>query len=185
MAPIPIFTREDTSLITIFYIILSALLITVDQYSKHLAVTYLANGKTVDILPEIFELRYLENHGVAFGMMQDMRWIFIPISIVLTAVLVWLLARSPLRQSGLFRFSCYLCLAGALGNMIDRFALGYVIDFLYFKLIDFPIFNLADCYVVIATFLLAYFVLFRFKKYDDLSMRAILGFTVKKEKHNG
>ena len=55
MAPIPIFTREDTSLITIFYIILSALLITVDQYSKHLAVTYLANGKTVDELdPDAF-----------------------------------------------------------------------------------------------------------------------------------
>ena len=169
-------------MITIFYIILSALLITIDQYSKHLAYTYLATGKTVDVLPGIFEFHYLENHGVAFGMLQDMRWVFIPLSIVLTGTLVWLLARSPLRQSGLFRFSCYLCLAGALGNMIDRVALGYVIDFLYFKLIDFPIFNLADCYVVVATFLLIYFVLFRFKKYDDLSMRAILGLATKGEK---
>ena len=169
-------------MITIFYIILSALLITIDQYSKHLAYTYLATGKTVNILPGIFEFHYLENHGVAFGVLQDMRWVFIPLSIVLTAALVWLLARSPLRQSGLFRFSCYLCLAGALGNMIDRIALGYVIDFLYFKLIDFPIFNLADCYVVVATILLIYFVLFRFKKYDDLSMRAILGLAAKGEK---
>ena len=169
-------------MITIFYIILSALLITIDQYSKHLAYMYLATGKTVDVLPGIFEFYYLENHGVAFGMLQDMRWVFIPLSIVLTAALVWLLARSPLRQSGLYRFSCYLCLAGALGNMIDRVALGYVIDFLYFKLIDFPIFNLADCYVVVATFLLIYFVLFRFKKYDDLSMRAILGLAAKGEK---
>jgi len=95
------------------------------------------------------------------------------------------LVRSPLRNSGLFRFSCYLCLAGALGNMIDRIALGYVIDFLYFKLIDFPIFNFADCYVVIATFLLIYFVLFRFKQYDDLTLKAILGFSEKKEHHNG
>ena len=148
-------------MITVIYIVLSALLITVDQYSKHLAVLYLSNGKTVDIIPEVFELHYLENHGV------------------------WLLVRSPLRNSSLFRFSCYLCLAGALGNMIDRIALGYVVDFLYFKLIDFPIFNLADCYVVIATFLLVYFVLFRFKKYEDLSMRAILGLPIKEEKNNG
>lgn len=172
-------------MITVFYIVLSAILVVLDQYSKHLAVLYLSAGKTVDIIPGVFELHYLENHGVAFGMLQDMRWIFIPVSIILTAVLVWLLVRSPLRDNGLFRFSCYLCLAGALGNMIDRFALGYVVDFLYFKLIDFPIFNLADCYVVIATFLLIYFVLFRFKKYDDLSLRAILGFTGKKEQRNG
>lgn len=172
-------------MITVFYVILSAVLIAFDQYSKHLADVYLSSGKTVDIIPNVFELHYLENHGVAFGMLQDMRWVFIPVSIVLTVVLVWLLVRSPLRNSGLFRFSCYLCLAGALGNMIDRVALGYVIDFLYFKLIDFPIFNFADCYVVIATFLLIYFVLFRFKQYDDLTLKAILGFSDKKERHNG
>lgn len=172
-------------MITVLYVVLSAVLIAFDQYSKHLADVYLSGGKAVDIIPNVFELRYLENHGVAFGMLQDMRWVFIPVSIVLTVVLVWLLVRSPLRNSGLFRFSCYLCLAGALGNMIDRIALGYVIDFLYFKLIDFPIFNFADCYVVIATFLLIYFVLFRFKQYDDLTLKAILGFSEKKEHHNG
>lgn len=172
-------------MITVLYVVLSAVLIAFDQYSKHLADVYLSGGKTVDIIPNVFELHYLENHGVAFGMLQDMRWVFIPVSIVLTVVLVWLLVRSPLRNSGLFRFSCYLCLAGALGNMIDRIALGYVIDFLYFKLIDFPIFNFADCYVVIATFLLIYFVLFRFKQYDDLTLKAILGFSEKKEHHNG
>ena len=110
-----------------------------------------------------------------------MRWIYIPLSIILTVVLVWLLAKSPLRQNGLFRFSCYLCLAGAIGNMIDRIALGYVVDFLYFKLIDFPIFNIADCYVVIATFLLAFFILFRFKPYEDLPVPAILGISKKGE----
>ena len=172
-------------MITVLYVVLSAVLIAFDQYSKHLADVYLSGGKAVDIIPNVFELRYLENHGVAFGMLQDTRWVFIPVSIVLTVVLVWLLVRSPLRNSGLFRFSCYLCLAGALGNMIDRIALGYVIDFLYFKLIDFPIFNFADCYVVIATFLLIYFVLFRFKQYDDLTLKAILGFSEKKEHHNG
>ncbi len=172
-------------MITVLYVVLSAVLIAFDQYSKHLADVYLSGGKAVDIIPNVFELHYLENHGVAFGMLQDMRWVFIPVSIVLTVVLVWLLVRSPLRNSGLFRFSCYLCLAGALGNMIDRIALGYVIDFLYFKLIDFPIFNFADCYVVIATFLLIYFVLFRFKQYDDLTLKAILGFSEKKEHHNG
>ena len=172
-------------MITVLYVVLSAVLIAFDQYSKHLADVYLSGGKAVDIIPNVFELHYLENHGVAFGMLQDMRWVFIPVSIVLTVVLIWLLVRSPLRNSGLFRFSCYLCLAGALGNMIDRIALGYVIDFLYFKLIDFPIFNFADCYVVIATFLLIYFVLFRFKQYDDLTLKAILGFSEKKEHHNG
>lgn len=168
-------------MITVFYIVLSALLVVIDQYSKHLATIYLSGGHTVPIIADVFELHYLENNGVAFGLLQHMRWIYIPLSIILTIALVWLLAKSPLRHNVLFRFSCYLCLAGAIGNMIDRVALGYVVDFLYFKLIDFPIFNVADCYVVIATFLLAFFILFRFKPYEDLSVSAILGIGKKGE----
>lgn len=171
-------------MITVFYIILTALLVVIDQYSKHLAEIYLSGGHSFPIIKDVFELHYLENHGVAFGMMQDMRWIFIPVSAILTIILIWLLARSPLRSNALFRFSCYLCLAGAIGNMIDRLVLGYVIDFLYFKLIDFPVFNIADCFVVIATFLLIYFVLFRFKSYENMNIREILGFANKKEQDN-
>ena len=171
---------------TLLFIIFAVALVGVDQLSKYLAVTYLANGTTIELIPEVFELHYLENRGVAFGMLQDMRWVFIPISLIMMALLIILLVRSPMRQYGFFRFCCYLCLAGAVGNLIDRALLGYVVDFLYFKLIDFPIFNVADCYVVISTFLFCIYLLFFMDKtMAELPMSTLLfGITVKKKEKN-
>lgn len=168
---------------TLLFILFSAILVGIDQISKHLAVTYLANGTTVELIPNVFELHYLENRGVAFGMLQDMRWVFIPVSLVMMALLIALLVRSPMRKYGFFRFCCYLCLAGAVGNLIDRAVLGYVVDFLYFKLIDFPIFNIADCYVVISTILFCvYFLFFTDKSLAELPMRTLFfGISAKKE----
>ena len=160
---------------TLLFILLSVVLVVVDQVTKYLAVTHLADGTTVDLIPNVFELHYLENRGVAFGMLQDMRWVFIPVSLLMMALLIVLLVRSPMRRSGCFKFCCYLCLAGAVGNLIDRAVLGYVVDFLYFKLIDFPVFNVADCYVVVSTILFCvYFLFFVDKSLAELPMRTLL-----------
>ena len=173
---------------TLLFVLLSIALVVVDQVTKHLAVTHLADGSSVDLIPNVFELHYLENRGVAFGMLQDMRWVFIPVSLLMMALLIVLLVRSPMRRSGCFNFCCYLCLAGAVGNLIDRAVLGYVVDFLYFKLIDFPVFNVADCYVVVSTILFCvYFLFFVDKSLAELPMRTLLfGIPVnKKEQNNG
>ena len=95
-----------------------------------------------------------------------------------------MMLRSPLRRYRLFNITCVLILSGAIGNLIDRLCYGYVIDFLYFKLIDFPIFNFADCCVVIGSGLLFVFVLFVMKDDDDTPLRTLFFGIKKKSKEN-
>ena len=173
---------------TVLFILLSVGLVGIDQFSKYLAATHLIDGNSIELIPGVFELHYLENRGVAFGMLQDMRWVFIPVSLLMMSLLIVLLLRSPMRRQSFFRFCCYLCLAGAIGNLIDRVFLGYVVDFLYFRLIDFPVFNIADCYVVISTILFCvYFLFFADKTLVELPVRTLLfGIPVKdKVQDNG
>lgn len=154
-------------------------LILFDQWTKLLAVTHLKNKKPFVVLEGIFQLRYLENRGAAFGMMQGKQTFFILISLAACMVigyiyfkLPWKKRFHPLRGSALF------IAAGAVGNLIDRCVRGYVVDFFYFELIDFPIFNVADIYVTCATVLLAVLILFVYKENE---LECLM--PVKKEKH--
>lgn len=141
------------------------LLILFDQWTKSLAVEGLMGKDPFVILPGIFQLRYLENRGAAFGMLQGKHTFFILCALLAAAVIVYLYFQlpwekhfHPLRIVGLFIG------AGAVGNLIDRMVLGYVVDFFYFELIDFPIFNVADIYVTCATIALALLILFYYKE---------------------
>ena len=139
----------------------------IDQITKWLVVHNLKGKDSITIIPNVFELHYLENRGAAFGMLQNKQIIFlIGASIVLIAI-GYLYGEIP-HTSRYFwlRFCAVLVCAGAIGNMIDRIRLNYVIDFFYFSLIDFPIFNVADCYVVVACVLFAILVLFYYKDED-------------------
>ncbi len=161
--------------------LLSALLVGVDQFSKYLAVTHLRAQPPIPLWPGVFELQYCENTGVAFSLLENMSWIFIPLTMVVMALLVMILVRSKLSAHALFRISCSLIIAGGLGNLIDRCWLGYVVDFFYFKLINFPIFNFADCCVVIGAALLVVFLLFIYKDEDEALSTILFGIK-KKEK---
>ncbi len=112
------------------------------------------------MIPGVFEFSYVENRGAAFGILQNQRWIFLIATLVISLLLLRLYITLPKEKMyHPVRFSLLLILSGAVGNMIDRVGRRYVVDFLYFKLIDFPVFNLADCYVVIGVFLLAVLLL--------------------------
>lgn len=145
-------------------ILLALLLIAVDQTTKYFAVSNLMNQKPRILWEGVFELHYLENRGAAFGMLQNQKFFFIFIAVVILAAICYVLFRMPdrkrYRSMNLF---CVLIAARAVGNMIDRFRYDYVVDFLYFVLIHFPIFNVADIYVTCATILLAIFLLFVYK----------------------
>ena len=137
----------------IFVILLTVL----DQFTKYLAVVNLKDKPAIPIIQDVFELQYLENRGSAFGMMQNQRVFFIIITIVIVAAFIWLFTRIPnTRRMIPMNILCTLIIAGAVGNFIDRLLHGYVVDFLYFKLIDFPIFNVADIYVTTAAVALNY-----------------------------
>ena len=142
-------------------------LIGFDQWTKYLAITHLKGTAGIAILDDIFHLQYLENHGVAFGMFQGKIWFFLPLTILIACVMIFIYHKLPTSNKYLaLRFCIILVTAGAFGNMIDRIRFQYVVDFLYFKLIDFPIFNVADCYVVIAVILFTILILFYYKDED-------------------
>lgn len=142
-------------------------LLAVDQLTKLAASVFLKQGGPLAVIPGVFQFQYLENRGAAFGMLENMQWIFVLFALAITAAAFWFYLRiPPKRRFGILRVLCVTLSAGALGNMIDRLFHGYVIDFLYFVLIDFPIFNVADIYVCVSTAALLISLLFYYKEED-------------------
>ncbi|MGN8800327.1 signal peptidase II [Candidatus Merdisoma sp. HCP28S3_D10] len=143
---------------------LALVLIGLDQWTKVLAVKHLMGQEPMVIWNGVFELRYLENRGAAFGILQGQKVVFLICTAAVLAILAFYYNRMPVEKRYLpMRIVGILLGAGAVGNLIDRMMQSYVVDFLYFKLIDFPIFNVADCYVTMGAILLAILILFVYK----------------------
>jgi len=145
---------------TIF--ILSAIFVTLvgaDQLLKLWAMHTL-QGSPIPIIDGVLEFYYHENQGAAFGMLQGGRIIFIIVTLLIAAAGVWAMIKLPMFQKMGVRICTTLIIAGGFGNLIDRAFRGYVVDFVYFKLINFPIFNLADSCVTCGAIALAIIILF-------------------------
>ncbi|MBS6195303.1 MAG: signal peptidase II [Clostridiales bacterium] len=155
-----------------------ALLTFFDQWTKHLAVTHLAGQEDIILIPGVFQLQYLENRGAAFGILQGQQWVFMIMTTIYLLTAVWIYFRIPREKKYfIFHLVAVVLTAGALGNFIDRISQGYVIDFFYFSLIDFPIFNVADIYVVVSFIIIAICILFVYKDED-------FSFLTKKKQEN-
>lgn len=141
------------------------LAIGLDQWTKYLAVIKLKQQGPFVLWEGVFEFYYSENRGAAFGMLQGKQSFFFIVGIVVILAAAYIMYKMPTDKRYLpLQICLFLVVAGAIGNMIDRIAMGYVVDFLYFKLIDFPIFNVADCYVTVATALAMLLILFYYKE---------------------
>ncbi len=150
----------------VLYICLCFFLVFLDQVTKSLATKYLSDGSFV-IIPGVFQLTYLENHGAAFGIMQGQQWFFFLVTAAFLIFMVWFYSRIPEGKHYRFmRITCILLTSGAIGNLIDRMWLHYVRDFFYFILINFPIFNVADIYVTFSAIFLVLMILFIYKDDD-------------------
>ena len=150
--------------------------VALDQFTKYLAVVHLKGQEAIVLIPGALELRYLENRGAPFGMMQGGKVFFLIITPIVLAAILYTLIRMPAES----KYNCIRillsCIAvGAIGNMIDRIRLDYVVDFIYISLIDFPIFNVADMFVSLSCVVGAMIILFghQFKDedFDFLSFR--------------
>ncbi len=151
----------------LYSIVAVGLLLAVDYYTKALAVLHLKNQNAVELIRGIFELRYLENRGAAFGALQGRQMFLLLCTAVVLIYLIYAFIRIPAKKKYVpLWFTMVLLFSGAVGNMIDRISRQYVVDFLYFKLINFPIFNVADCYVTVGVILLAILILFVYKEED-------------------
>lgn len=143
------------------------LLVILDQITKNLAVLYLKDKPAIVLWEGVFELHYLENSGAAFGMLQNQKILFVSIATVILVIIGYLLVKLPrTRHYAVLEMLLVLIASGAVGNMIDRVQYNYVVDFFYFRLIDFPIFNVADIYVSVSCVLLAILILFFYKDSD-------------------
>lgn len=151
----------------VFGSLLVLLLLALDQASKYLAVLFLKDTPGLQIIPDVFSLHYLENRGSAFGMLQNQMVFFLLITVFVLVFAVFFLRRLPaIRRYLPLRIVGYFLIAGALGNFIDRLLHSYVIDFFYFSLIDFPVFNVADIYITVSTIVLFILVVFVYKEED-------------------
>ncbi|PWL62685.1 MAG: signal peptidase II [Oscillospiraceae bacterium] len=137
----------------------SLILIVVDQVIKIWAYQSLSQIGSVLVIPHLLRLTYVENFGAAFGILQQRRWLLIGITVAVLAFLVWtLLAKKVTEKPMVWSFA--LIIAGGAGNLIDRMQRGFVVDYLDVSpLFSFPVFNFADCCVVIGTALMIFYIL--------------------------
>lgn len=143
------------------------MLVGLDQYTKYLAVIHLKDKPAYIIINGVLELNYLENRGAAFGMLQNQKFFFIFVAVVILSVIGYVLFKMPdHKKYRILHILFSLIGAGAIGNMIDRIRFNYVVDFIYFVLINFPIFNVADIYVTVSTAALVFLLLFVYKEND-------------------
>lgn len=179
-------------------------LVVLDQITKYLAVIFLKGQAAIPIIKNVFELQYLENTSAAFGMdpvsllhnifhfevfasdpevfLSVRMGFFIAFTLVMIFLFAFLFAKIPNDRRYIFiDIILIFFTAGALGNFIDRIVQQYVIDFLYFKLIDFPIFNVADIYVTCAAFAMLFLGIFY---YTDDDFEIIFPSLKSKEKKN-
>lgn len=172
-------------MLTFILIASTVILILIDQLTKFWAISQLHNAnQVIPVIDGVFELRYLENHGAAFGILKNEMWFLIPVTLIVSCLFLVMLVRSPLRRRPMFCIPSVMIFAGAIGNLIDRIFYGYVVDFLYFKLINFPIFNFADCCVVVGAILFFVYFIFILKD-DDMPLRTMFfGIEKKAEEKN-
>lgn len=143
------------------------LLLGLDQVTKYWITHNMELHASIPVIKGVFEIHYIQNPGAAWGILANKQILFYVITVFALAVGIWFYVRCKRSESFRdLRALVILILAGAAGNFIDRLRFRYVIDFIYFKLIDFPVFNIADCYATIGFFLMAVLVLFKYKEED-------------------
>jgi len=158
---------------TLFGIFWFFVLFGADQITKYLAILFQKGKEAFPIIKGVFEIQYLENYGAAFGVLQGKRGLLLILTVAILATLWVIYWKIPTGQRYFpLRFTGILLISGAFGNLADRLYRGYVVDFFYFKLINFPIFNVADCYVVIAAALLFFLISFYYTDEDFAFIKA-------------
>ena len=140
------------------YELIIAILIGLDQISKYWALNYLQEMGSIPIIQNVFHLTYVENRGAAFGMFQNNQIIFVIVAMIASIFGLYYLHTKKMNFIG--KFGIILIISGAIGNLIDRVRLGFVVDYFDFRIIWEYVFNVADVFVVVGTIMLCIYILF-------------------------
>lgn len=142
-------------MIYFIYLLTVGIFVAIDQISKIIVVNSIKLSQKIVIIKGFFNLTHVHNYGAGFSILQNARLFLTTVSIMAIIVIAYLLITSR-RKDLLSAISYLFIISGALGNLIDRLRAGYVIDFLDFIIFgyDFPVFNVADCFITVGCFLL-------------------------------
>lgn len=152
----------------IFPLVMSTILIFFDQYTKFIAVSSLKPLGSIVFIDGFMDFTFVENRGIAFGMLSGKRWIILATTIIISVVIIWNYFNLPeVKEYKSIKYAMILVFSGAIGNIIDRLFRGYVVDFFEFTFFNYPVFNVADCFVVIGAIVLSFMVLFVIKDDDE------------------
>lgn len=144
----------------LLYGLFAALTVILDQISKVLVLRWIPLQTSADAIPGLFHLTYVQNTGAAFSSFEGMRWLFIGIFVVMTVALLYEYFKKPMPFTGFERWCLAAIYGGALGNVIDRIRLGYVVDMICVDFINFPVFNIADCFITCGCIALMVHIIF-------------------------
>ena len=174
LAPLPFICKRETFMITIA--IIAIIVFLADRISKIIMVNEVFGiealsadsvAQTVPVIKDVLNFTYVGNKGVAFGMLQHNRWLLIILCVVILSVIGYIIYKTKPSKL-LEKLSYGMIIGGAIGNVYDRLTHGFVIDFIDVRFIDYPVFNIADCFVVVGAILLCVCVLFFDKKEDEV-----------------
>ncbi|NLZ54251.1 MAG: signal peptidase II [Thermoanaerobacteraceae bacterium] len=139
------------------YFIISFLILALDLFTKYLVQKNMQPYQTIPVIDNIFHITYVQNTGAAFSILKGKTLFFTMVSSVVILAIVLILIKHPIKNK-VFRIVIAMILGGAIGNLVDRLRFGYVVDFLDFRV--WPVFNIADCAIVVGALILAYFITF-------------------------
>ena len=158
-------SKKRRILSLVLYIVITAVLTQIDQITKYIAEQRLYNK------PDFVIIR---NNGSAFGMFSGKINAFLVLTVIMICLITYVVLKMPLIIKYIpVYITCILLAAGAIGNFIDRVRFGYVRDFIYFKIINFPVFNVADCYVTVSVIIFIILILFVYKNEDDFAFLSL------------
>lgn len=149
----------------LLYALFAAFAVVLDQVTKYLTVAKIPLGESVPFLPGILQLTYVQNNGAAFSSFQGRQGMFLLIFLVFTGIVLYEYFRKPMAFTKFERWCIAAIYAGGLGNMIDRLRQGYVVDMIETVFIEFPVFNVADCFITCGCALLMVHLAFFNKKF--------------------
>ena len=159
------------------HVILLIALIGIDQWVKYLVVQNLKGQEPFILLPnKLLNFQYYENTGAVWGIMSGRVDFLRIITLMILALIIFIYLKIPAaKRYNPLKLLAVFIIAGAIGNLIDRFMRGYVVDFIYFEFINFPLFNIADCYLTISSVILIIVALFYYKDEDFAFLQELLG----------
>ena len=150
------------------YAVFIAAVVAADQFAKYLTVVNIPLFSDVPFIPGLLQLTYVQNTGAAFSSFQGQQWLFAVMLVIFTGVILWEFFKKPMPFQKLERWCIAAVYAGGLGNMIDRVRLGYVVDMIETTFMEFPVFNVADCFITCGCILLmAHLFLFNKEFWKD------------------